>query len=316
MLDPLDSTRVIRVHMVCRCGDGSDSDDIPIVFIPGASASACASSSMFDDAKTCVAIDLPGYGISDNINVPEKGAGTAEQIANAYADVIAECVKQLGFKRVHVVGQSFGALITMFLQSRTRPLVARATHLNPVGLLPTLGAWAYYWAVFAYHGLPHSLTRGMTLLASIAKWLVRDPVTRLAVYTMCHPKANGHANLSHFIHFYEWNAVVWYPPCIHLLCDKNNAPVRIVYDANDPVVPAHQTTVVDTLFDQPCKIVEGSGVNGFGDDYDDVQRPVENAGRIAARCLTTRRHEMQSTPNALATADTVKALYARWHENL
>lgn len=71
----------------------------------------------------CLAVDLPGYGMSP---APKKPPSIAW-----YADIIAELIRQVSDRAVLVLGHSMGGQISMTLALRNPPLVERLVLLNP-----------------------------------------------------------------------------------------------------------------------------------------------------------------------------------------
>jgi pimeloyl-ACP methyl ester carboxylesterase len=71
---------------------------------PNSSASMTAAISAFAELFTCIALDTPGYGLSDDIVAdPAKLWG--------YADVLADVLDELGIGRTYVYGAATGAQI-------------------------------------------------------------------------------------------------------------------------------------------------------------------------------------------------------------
>jgi pimeloyl-ACP methyl ester carboxylesterase len=125
-----------------------------LVFIHG---TASSSATFFDTMKAlpttmkCVAIDLPTFGISGHID-PERYS-TNENLCIAYAGVIGHTLHTLEIlDQTILVAHSLGGFLSIYVADRFP--IKKLVLLNPAGILPTLGVWGYYWAIFFKAGLP------------------------------------------------------------------------------------------------------------------------------------------------------------------
>ena len=331
--DPFSRTEK-RVHVVCRSKGGAEEEEEeeePFVCLHGVASSAFRYTDIINrlpPSRSAYSFDLPGYGVSDNLDIPDGATGV--EVAEAYADVLAEAIAGLGLSRVHVVGHSFGGMLAFYLERRHPDLVARMTIVSPAGLLPTLGSLGYYWAMVFYWGLPNSVLRA-TGLGRVIEWLtpklISDASTKLNIYIVCHPTANGHLNLSRFIGFYGQGTIAgWSHPCFRLLCAVK-APLSLVFGSDDTIIPAHQTEVVSMVFDKPVTVVDGMGHTGemnvtsiLGAMTADVASCM-SANRMARRVADLddprflgRNTGYMATLSRSATMENVRASYRDWRE--
>jgi pimeloyl-ACP methyl ester carboxylesterase len=145
----------VKIHCVVKdaAADTTDTAIDPttdvLVFIHG---TASSSATFFDTMKAlpptmkCVAIDLPTFGISGHIDVERYL--TNEKMCIGYADVIGHTLHQLEI--VHqtiLVAHSLGGFLSIYVADRFP--IKKLVLLNPAGILPTLGEYGYYWAIFS-----------------------------------------------------------------------------------------------------------------------------------------------------------------------
>lgn len=181
-----------------------------------------------------------------------------------------------------------------------------------------------------YWGLPNSVLRA-TGLGRVIEWLtpnlISDAGTRLNIYILCHPTANGHLNLSRFISFYGHGTIAgWSHPCFRLLCAVK-APLSLVFGSDDAIIPAHQTEIVSMVFDKPVAVVDGMGHTGemnvssilgaMTADVDSCMSANEMARRVAdlddPRFLG-RNTGYMATLSRSATMENVRSSYRDWRE--
>ena len=147
----------VKIHCVIKNTTAATATPDPsgvLVFIHG---TASSSATFFDTMKAlppnmkCVAIDLPTFGISGHID-PERYS-TNKKLCIAYADVIGHTLHKLEIlDQTILVAHSLGGFLSIFVADRFP--IKKLVLLNPAGILPTLGEWGYYWAIFFKAGLP------------------------------------------------------------------------------------------------------------------------------------------------------------------
>jgi pimeloyl-ACP methyl ester carboxylesterase/CheY-like chemotaxis protein len=134
--------------------EGPPSGEIALL-IHGWSSSWYAMSPLLDELKgryRCLAVDLPGYG--DSPRLPQ-----ATTIA-AYADLLADLIRQISGKPVVLIGHSMGGMISLTLALRHPDVVERMVLLCPT-ISGRLSRWINVVTLFT------SLER-----YSIASWFV------------------------------------------------------------------------------------------------------------------------------------------------
>ncbi|MFA9289188.1 MAG: alpha/beta fold hydrolase [Weeksellaceae bacterium] len=97
----------------------------PILFVHGWGGSIHSLHALADLASrryTCILLDLPGFGKSDN-PPPQWGV-------EGYAEVIKAFLKELGIKRTHYVGHSFGGNVGIYLSTHESQLINKLVLCN------------------------------------------------------------------------------------------------------------------------------------------------------------------------------------------
>jgi len=242
----------VKIHCVIKDATTTDASDV-FVFIHG---TASSSATFFDTMKAlpstmkCVAIDLPTFGISGHIDIDIYP--TNEKMCTGYADVIGHTLHQLEI--VHetiLVAHSLGGFLSIYVADRFP--IKKLVLLNPAGILPTLGVWGYYWALFFKTGLPTSALHfpmvSPELLIYLGRWWwlgwshMFDPSSNITTefwFSFYANKNNeGHRIVQRLITlrpFYSF----WNTPAITKLMDVyKNAPTSICFGVSDTVCPSH-----------------------------------------------------------------------------
>lgn len=150
----------VKIHCVVKDSTDTNTTDTTdlstdvLVFIHG---TASSSATFFDTMKAlpptvkCVAIDLPTFGISGHIDVDRYP--TTKQMCIGYADIIGHTLHQLQIVyQTIIVAHSLGGFLSIYVADRFP--IKKLVMLNPAGILPTLGEYGYYWAIFFKTGFP------------------------------------------------------------------------------------------------------------------------------------------------------------------
>lgn len=230
-----------------------------LVFIHG---TASSSATFFDTMKAlpptmkCVAIDLPTFGISGHIDVARYS--TNEQLCIAYAHVIGHTLHKLEI--VHqtiLVAHSLGGFLSIYVADRFP--IKKLVMLNPAGILPTLGEYGYYWAIFFKTGLPTKVFQlpmvSSEVLVCIGKLLFggggggdSDRIkTDFWLSFFANPANEGHRILQRLITlkpFYSY----WNTPAIMTLMDVyKKVPTSVCFGVEDTICPSHIGAFLSTL---------------------------------------------------------------------
>ncbi len=245
----------VKIHCVIKDATTTavtDASDV-FVFIHG---TASSSATFFDTMKAlpptmkCIAIDLPTFGISGHIDIDTYS--TNEKMCMGYADVIGHTLHQL--KIVHetiLVAHSLGGFLSIYVADRFP--IKKLVLLNPAGILPTLGVWGYYWALFFKTGLPTSAFHfpmvSPDLLVYLTRWwwlgwshmfdYSSNITTEFWLSFYANKNNEGHRIVQRLITlrpFYSY----WNTPAIKTLMDVyKNAPTSICFGVSDTVCPSH-----------------------------------------------------------------------------
>ncbi len=230
----------------------NDSSDV-FVFIHG---TASSSATFFDVMKAlpptmkCVALDLPTFGLSGHIDIDIYP--TNEKMCTGYADVIGHTLHKLEI--VHetiLVAHSLGGFLSIYVADRFP--IKKLVLLNPAGILPTLGVWGYYWAIFFNAGLPTSafhlpmvstdllvyLTRGWWLGWSHMFNFINNIKTDFWLSFYANKNNEGHRIVQRLITLRAYYSY-WNTPAITTLMDVyKKVPTSICFGVSDTVCPPH-----------------------------------------------------------------------------
>ncbi len=240
----------VKIHCVVKDATTTTPDPSGVlVFIHG---TASSSATFFDTMKAlpttmkCVAIDLPTFGISGHID-PERYS-TNEKLCIAYADVIGHTLHKLEIlDQTILVAHSLGGFISIYVADRFP--IKKLVLLNPAGILPTLGVWGYYWAIFFKAGLPttafHLEMVSSDLLVYLGRlWWTgtvepRDIKAEFWLSFFANPTNEGHRILQRLITLnlcYSY----WNTPAISTLTDVyKKVPTTVCFGVEDTICPSH-----------------------------------------------------------------------------
>ena len=241
----------VNIHYVSTVCDVSGCSDV-IVFIHG---TASCSVTFFDVMKelsrpskrrpdprgyACIAIDLPNFGISGNFEI--ETASTNRDLCEQYADIIGHTLYKLGIlERATLVAHSLGGFLSIFVANRFP--IKKLVLLNPAGILPTLGEYGYYWAIFFKVGLPttafHLPIVSNKIAATIWKKIFGDDRTEFWFYFLANPYNTGHQVLQRLITL-KLSYSYWNTPAISILTDAyKKVPTTVCFGINDTICPSH-----------------------------------------------------------------------------
>lgn len=255
----------VKIHCVVKdtATDTTDTTDTDpstdvLVFIHG---TASSSATFFDTMKAlpptvkCVAIDLPTFGISGHIDVDRYP--TNEKMCIGYADIIGHTLHQLEI--VHqtiLVAHSLGGFLSIYVADRFP--IKKLVMLNPAGILPTLGKYGYYWAIFFKTGLPTKVFHLPMISSEVLVRLGRmvfgygdrggDGIkTDFWLSFFANPNNEGHRILQRLITltpFYSY----WNTPAIMTLMDVyRKVPTSVCFGVEDTICPSHIGAFLSTL---------------------------------------------------------------------
>jgi pimeloyl-ACP methyl ester carboxylesterase len=294
----------VKIHCVVKDTLSATTDISAgvIVFIHG---TASSSATFFDTMKAlpptmkCVAIDLPTFGISGHID-PERYS-TNEKLCIAYADVIGHTLHKLEIvNQTILVAHSLGGFLSIYVADRFP--IKKLVLLNPAGILPTLGEWGYYWAIFFKAGLPTTAFQLTMVSSDLLVYLgrlwwtgvlePRDLKTEFWISLFANPDNDGHRVLQRLITlrpFYSY----WNTPAFTTLMDVyKKIPTTICFGVDDTIIPYH-------IGDFLSKLTQGEIIihkihNANHNPCDNIERIVDVLGSVNnhTECgySKTRRH--------------------------
>lgn len=198
----------------------------------------------------CIAIDLPNFGISGLMDDIIYDDDDDDSLANRkccerYADIIGHTLQQLGIlEKAVIVAHSLGGFLSIYLAHRFP--IKKLVLLNPAGILPTLGEYGYYWALFFKAGLPTTLFQHPYLNPRrLLQWYKRSDCdcarkkTEFWLSFFENPSNQGHRILSRFItlklYYSYWNT----PMFLYLMDVYRKVPTLVCFGVNDTICPSH-----------------------------------------------------------------------------
>ena len=234
----------IRIHSVIKEPTGIISDDV-FVFIHGTASSSVTFFDVMDQMPPnvkCVAIDLPSFGISDTIDLETYTSN--ENMCIDYANLIGQSIHRLGIlDNTILVGHSLGGFLSIYVAAQYP--IKKLVLLNPAGILPTLGIWGYYWAIFFKAGLPTTifdlpLISRIGMNRIITAFFNDDTLLSqfwLSFYS--NPRNKGHQILQRVITLTLCRSY-WNTPAFPTLIDVyKKIPTTVCFGVKDTICPSH-----------------------------------------------------------------------------
>jgi len=240
----------VKIHCVVKDTQSTTTDPSGVfVFIHG---TASSSATFFDTMKAlpttmkCVAIDLPIFGISGHIELERYP--TNEKLCIAYADIIGHTLHKLEIlDQTILVAHSLGGFLSIFVADRFP--IKKLVLLNPAGILPTLGKWGYYWAIFFKAGLPTTAFHLEMVSPDLLVYLGRlwwtgalesgNIKTEFWLSFFANPANEGHRILQRLITLNPCYSY-WNTPAISTLMDAyKKVPTIVCFGVEDTICPSH-----------------------------------------------------------------------------
>jgi len=237
----------IMIHSVIKEPTGVIThDDDVFVFIHGTGSSSVIFFDLMNQLPAnvkCIAIDLPSFGISGDIDVDTYP--TNEDMCIHYANIIGQTLQKMEIlHKTTLVGYSLGGFISIHVAARYA--IKNLFLISPAGILPTLGVWGYYWAIFFKLGLPSTIFN-LPLISRIginniiSKFFNDDSLltTQFWLYYYSNPRNKGHQILQRAITitpcYSYWNTPTF--PLLIELCKK--IPTTVCFGLKDTICPSH-----------------------------------------------------------------------------
>lgn len=263
--------------------------DAPVIILIHGTAGSCISFSkiLVECSKVAhiYALDLPGFGRSHfyDINHAIKSDNCF------YPDIINEFMKQLNINQAHICGHSFGGYVAINFAGLYPDKVLQLTLINPAGIFPTLGKWGAYWACFFKLGLTNIISK-IGRLGYILADLFLSLENRYLYYLLAHPYGYGEKiflrpkiTISH--HGAFWNDPVFLPNRYN----KIKCSVKLIYGADDTIMPAHQGEALKQLYGCELVSIPNSGHNPMD----------EQSKLVAQHIITLPKYLNQINRNAI-----------------
>lgn len=323
----------VKIHCVVKdtLSATTDTSTDVLVFIHG---TASSSATFFDTMKElpptmkCVAIDLPTFGISGHIDTERYS--TNEKLCIAYADVIGHTLHKLGIvNQTILVAHSLGGFLSIYVADRFP--IKKLVLLNPAGILPTLGVWGYYWAIFFKAGLPTTAFQLTMVSSDLLVYLgrlwwtgvlePRDLKTEFWLSFFANPANEGHRILQRLITLRPGYSY-WNTPAISTLTDVyKKVPTSVCFGVEDTICPSHIGAFLRRLTQgeirihniqnanhNPCTNTECM-VKFLLDTYNDNVAKVGRSWRVVVDKNKRRRHRGYSYPSFIKTKESFEGVY-------
>lgn len=155
-----------KVFIVERKGNS-----IPLIFVHGtysASPIFYELLTLIPDKYHCITIDLPNFGISDDLPVDNEKLGI---IFDKYSNFLIKVIDELGYKKINLLGHSLGAIFGLYLGKKRPDLINELFLMSIPGLCRSSGRLGYYNGLIFKYLLPPKLCR-FSLLKNLYKPLM------------------------------------------------------------------------------------------------------------------------------------------------
>eukprot|EP00854_Cymbomonas_tetramitiformis_P021842 gene21842-26289_t len=234
---------------------GKDSGKTTLLLLHGAYASTVALLPIIGavrDTHRVFALDLPGWGVSDDLNLCEMDADGCTDVVIAairwFVDAVVRSDQRNKAQPVSVYAHSLGAYYAIGLARRYPDVVSDLILACPVGLFSTLGDSGAYWALLF-------VTYAHCRLLRVLRWIViplveactRSAETRFRVRLACSPFEGANV-LAKQIHFEPCNAL-WKRPSLEAL-SAVKARASLIFGEYDSLVFIVQKTNERTLLER------------------------------------------------------------------
>lgn len=321
----------VKIHCVVKDAAATTDTSAVLVFIHG---TASASVTFFDTMKAlpptvkCVAIDLPIFGISGHVDVSRYS--TNEQMCIAYADMIGHTLHRMEVvEQTILVAHSLGGFLSIYVADRFP--IKKLVLLNPAGILPTLGEWGYYWAIFFKAGLPTTAFQLSMVSPDLLVYLgrlwwtgalePRDIKTEFWLSFFANPANEGHRILQRLITLNPCYSY-WNTPAITTLMDVyRKVPTSVCFGVEDTICPSHIGSFLRRLTNgeimthsmrdashNPCTNTRCI-VKFLLDTYNDNVAKVRRSWRVVVDKNKRRRHRGYSYPSFIKTKESFEGVY-------
>jgi pimeloyl-ACP methyl ester carboxylesterase len=247
--DPLDK-RNIRIHFITNRSIDTpytefEDSSTPVYILHGTAGTSVQYIEImkrFKEERLVVAIDIPGYGISDN---PTWYNEKAEIIFDNIGKVIIEAIKKItGSGKVMAIGVSIGAYFYISAINQEPKLFRQALFMVSPGVFPTLGKYGYYWGLLFSLNIPIGIF-SHPFLRVLFYPLLKLLVNKNRVPLLYNSYSNNINYLRSFIRRIQ-NKMIWTHPQLDTVLTLP-VPIAFVYGDEDTIIPYHQGHILCKL---------------------------------------------------------------------
>ena len=226
-----------RVHYLA-CQTGKKNTMILIHGVYGSSISFLNLMRSLSDEYDVYAIDLPGFGRSPNVILPDR-----KDYVEFYGELIAAFMDALDIQTAVIGGHSFGGFIAIqFAKNHIRYASKGLVLFNPVGVFPCGSSTGTYWSTLFCSGVLQ-ITRWTGTSRRIRKYMSSN--TAYWYDLLSNPTNYGTEILNHYMEISNVKSR-WTEPVIADLCNLN-CRVMLVYGMDEGISPADQGVTIQQM---------------------------------------------------------------------
>lgn len=201
---------------------------------------------ILNDRYTVYALDLPGFGKSDE---PKEAIDSFE-----YTEIVREFMKKMKIEKASFIGHSFGGKLSIIMGAKYPELVDKIVLVDSAGLIPKRGP-KYYIKVYSFKALRFVYTRFF--------FWIKDEERMESFY-----KKFGSDDYQASQGVMRQILVKVVNESLKSLLKEIKAPTLIIWGENDDATPLYMAkTMEKEIEDSGLVVFEGAGHYAFLDDY-------------------------------------------------
>ncbi len=261
----LKKNEIWKCHsLFVSCDDKNDKDNRPyMVLIHGTGSCSLVWENIFSQLSLnfrIIAIDLPGFGQSPTPSCLINAC--AVQAQKYLVEFLRVWFNTLGIiDKVILLGHSYGSFISIHFTKCYPEKVKSVILFNTVGILPTLGEYGAYWAVFFNLSPIQSCIRFLGPLGIwIAyTWFLQLKANEETYYwfqLLAEPTAIGDLLVARNINVnWKIGEAFWNNPALKTLTQLKST-VTFIYGECDTITPYHQGQLFSKLLGSNIKCIK------------------------------------------------------------
>ena len=261
-----------KAHILNLSNTSIDSKDLPkMLFVHGTASSSASFAEIFhffSETFEMVALDLPGFGRTNDI-CPNFQPKSQAEVIDFYVQFIDECLKAMHIEQAIFLAHSFGGYIATQYALKFPRHITHLVLIDAAGILPTLGDNGAYWA-FVFKNSVLQMGRPFGRLGAwfVFVWFSIFKMSTENYYwysLLSHPSGWGDKCVAQFIDL-TWTKAWWNSPIINQIQDIQ-CPVATIYGAADDIIPQQQGQLLQKLFKIPVTVIPEAGHSPFHNQH-------------------------------------------------